>query len=116
MRTDRLHAHLFNNCYSWQRSWFDVAIIKSSRKTATFIQQTDRASRRRRFIQSNVNFLDNIQYHSVVWDDTDPTPGVREWLKAVDNGDTIVVYARAVKGWGNVVDRVEVDAYTDSNE
>jgi len=45
----------------------------------------------------------------VTWDVRDPTPGVREWLEAIQAGDVINVHPRAVDD--TTVDSIEVEVY-----
>jgi hypothetical protein len=54
----------------------------------------------------------------VAWDLRDPTPGVKEWLEAIQNGDVInvvpMVAAMGVLTRENHVHKIEVDVYCEN--
>lgn len=48
----------------------------------------------------------------VTWDVRDPTPGVREWLEAIQASDVINVHPRVtLAGIGTAVRSIEVEVY-----
>ncbi|KAI5796870.1 hypothetical protein FPQ18DRAFT_303050 [Pyronema domesticum] len=87
--------------YVWKRSWFEASV----RKKNTDNQSTTR------FVQLNVNSFDLIQYHSVTWDIRDQTPGVKEWLEEISDGDIIDICGASVEGCSIVLEELEAHLY-----
>jgi hypothetical protein len=50
----------------------------------------------------------------VTWDMRDPTPGMREWLEAIQAGDVINVHPRVMAGFKTLVDSIEVEVYCEA--
>jgi hypothetical protein len=50
--------------------------------------------------------------HTNVWDAWDPNPDIREWVRGLETGDVLEVFAMAIfRGWENHVFAVEIDLY-----
>jgi len=110
-------------------SWFEAAVVMSPPYPITNGDQTTETfSDRRglkirpvipsRHIQCNLYVSRSPRYHMVAWDVRDPTPGVKEWLEAIQNGDVInvvpMVAAMGIDTRGNHVHKIEVDVYCEN--
>jgi hypothetical protein len=108
-------------------SWFEVRVTKAEvqpdlRSQAGSINANDSTDLATPRIASSstatIRFQDNVHAswqsrdHTNTWDVRDPIPWINEWLRALEVGDVIEVFAQAkYPGWRNYVESVEVELY-----
>jgi hypothetical protein len=118
----------YKHTYRLPYSWFEAAVVMSppypvtngDKTTETLPDRRDLKTRPAipsRHIQCNLYVSESPRYHMVAWDVRDPTPGVKEWLEAIQNGDVInVIPMVAAEGLTreNHVHKIEVDVYCEN--
>ncbi|KAF8249154.1 hypothetical protein K440DRAFT_660414 [Wilcoxina mikolae CBS 423.85] len=111
-----------DSCKSYRRpySWLEASIVRTVPPLDLVGEtSTDTVANPRtlppRHIQINVHNSHTPRYHVVTWDIRDPTPGIKEWLDAIQPGDVIGVYPRAqTASWGSCMEMIEVEVYYES--
>ncbi|KAJ5691197.1 ankyrin repeat-containing domain protein [Penicillium malachiteum] len=89
--------------YCGSRTWFEVGISKPD--------QVNRVTAHRE-IQRNIHTSSEKRVHTVIWDISDESPGLREWLSNIQGGDLLHVYPKAYQfGWRNCVHEVAVTVF-----
>ncbi|KAF8537800.1 hypothetical protein BDD12DRAFT_845288 [Trichophaea hybrida] len=93
------------NSYRRPYSWTEAIVQRPTSGPLTTALQP-------RQIQVDIHDSDTPRHHSVIWDIRDLTPGVKEWLESIQDGDVIAVHLRRFFGpWRKCVLGIEVDAY-----
>jgi Heterokaryon incompatibility protein (HET) len=91
-----------NDTYEQSNTWFDARVVTPSGH--------DRVPRRR--VQKNLHARFEFKTHVTCWDWEDDDDGLREWLDAIQIGDTIQIIPMAhYIAWTNFVQRVTVQLW-----
>ena len=106
--------------YRGTSSWFEVRVTKAavqpdlSSQTGSVNARsstTPATSMTIRF-QENVHASSQSRDHTNTWDVRDPIPWINEWLRGLEIGDVVEVFAMAnYPGWRNYVEFVEVELH-----
>ncbi|KAJ6036333.1 ankyrin repeat-containing domain protein [Penicillium herquei] len=89
--------------YCGSRTWFEVGISRPDHVNLVTSH---------REIQRNIHTSDQKRVHTVIWDISDETPGLREWLSKIQGGDLLHIYPKAYQvGWRNCVLEVAVTVF-----
>ncbi|KAI9930688.1 hypothetical protein MW887_011443 [Aspergillus wentii] len=88
--------------YCGSRTWFEAGIERGSHGETVC----------HRRIQDNINTSNVLRQHTIIWDVDDQSPGLSNWLKGIQGGDTIHVFPKACRrGWVNYVEDVTVTVF-----
>lgn len=119
--------HDSQGTYRGAHSWFEVRVTKAtvrpdfssqigsvdtdgSTTPATATMQSSPTTTIR--FQDNVHASWQSRDHTNTWDVRDPIPWITEWLRGLEVGDVVEVFAMAkYPGWKNYVEFVEVELH-----
>ncbi|PWY92186.1 ankyrin [Aspergillus heteromorphus CBS 117.55] len=102
-------VNLRNQCtYFGSRTWFEIVVDNCHR--------LGEALPRRR-IACNLHASKNYRRQTVVWTLEDESPGLRDWIEAIQPGDTLYMVPRAKQNcWTNHVREMTVSVYYEREE
>jgi hypothetical protein len=98
--------------YKLPNIWFEAGIVHTHLQRLISGLANSTSTTPRRLIGTNPRTSGAGSYHVVAWDVRDRTPGLKEWLDSIRQGDVIGVYAcYRDKSRGECVVSAEVEIY-----